>query len=124
MSVLPKSYSTPQPTSMPWRPGTEAGAASISMLAPYGDACAEEATLHRVPPINDIGRPIDELAFVLATDHLSTLEKIVLLEQWRYDALLVENGATEGLGDDEASGGLLQHISKALIQLESRRLHH
>jgi hypothetical protein len=89
-----------------------------------GAPTAQEGTVYDVPPIDDIGRPIDELAFVLATDHLSTLEKIVLLEQWRYDALLLENGATEGLGDDEASGGLLQYINKALLLLEGRRVRH
>jgi len=49
------------------------------------------------PPIDDIGAPIDELAFVLATDHLTTVEKVRMLEQWRYDELLMQNGATEGL---------------------------
>jgi hypothetical protein len=71
-----------------------------------------------VPPIDDIGRPIDELAFVLATDHLSVLDKIRMLEQWRYDELLMQNGATEGLGCERADGALLQQISKALLALD------
>jgi hypothetical protein len=81
--------------------------------------------MNTVPPIDDIGRPIDELAFVLATDHLSTLEKIWLLEHWRYDALLVENGATEGLaGGQQPDGALFQVISKALLQLDVRQGRH
>lgn len=82
--------------------------------------------MNTVPPIDDIGRPIDELAFVLATDHLSTLEKIWLLEHWRYDALLVENGATEGLGGgtEAEDDALLQVISKALLQLDVRQGRH
>jgi hypothetical protein len=71
-----------------------------------------------VPPIDDIGAPIDELAFVLATDQLSTLEKIRMLEQWRYDELLMQNGATEGLGCERADGVLLQQISRALLRLD------
>lgn len=73
-----------------------------------------------VPPIDDIGPPIDELAFVLATDHLTTFEKIRMLEQWRYDELLMQNGATEGLGCERADGVLLQQISRALLRLEGR----
>jgi hypothetical protein len=73
-----------------------------------------------VPPIDDIGAPIDELAFVLATDHLTTLEKIRMLEQWRYDELLMQNGATEGLGCERADGVLLQQISRALLRLDHR----
>ncbi len=80
--------------------------------------------MHTVPPIDDIGQPIDELAFVLATDHLSTLEKIWLLEHWRYDALLLENGATEGLAGEETDGALLQQITKALLQLDVRSRRH
>jgi hypothetical protein len=81
--------------------------------------------MNAVPPIDDIGRPIDELAFVLATDHLSTLEKIWLLEHWRYDALLVENGANEGLaGGRQADATLFQVINKALLQLDGRQWRH
>ncbi|HET8699244.1 MAG TPA: hypothetical protein VFO94_17295, partial [Gammaproteobacteria bacterium] len=73
-----------------------------------------------VPPIDDIGRPIDELAFVLATDHLTVTEKVRMLEQWRYDELLMQNGATEGLGCERADGALLQQINKALLRLHYR----
>ena len=71
-----------------------------------------------VPPIDDIGPPIDELAFVLATDHLTMMEKIRMLEQWRYDELLMQNGATEGLGCERADGVLLQQINRALLRLD------
>jgi len=75
-----------------------------------------------VPPIDDSVPPLDELAFVLATDHLTTVEKIRMLEQWRYDELLMQNGATEGLRCERADGVLLQQISRALLRLDSRCL--
>src|SRR5262245_45661660 len=101
MSLLQKSHGAGGASSMPWilrlarSQPAERGAEGRTF---------KEDRVHLVPPIDDIGRPIDELAFVLATDHLSTLEKIWLLEQWRYDALLVENGATEGLGVEQTDG--------------------
>jgi hypothetical protein len=69
------------------------------------------------PPIDDHSTAIDELAFVLATDHLSTLEKIWLLEQWRYDMFLLDMAAGEGFGTPSDDGVLLQQVNKALLQL-------
>ena len=54
---------------------------------------------------------------MLATDHWSTLEKIWLLEQWRYDMLLLEVAGGEGFGAEPNDAALLQQISKALLQL-------
>jgi hypothetical protein len=72
---------------------------------------------HAAPAIDDNTTGIDELAFLLATDHLSTLEKIWLLEQWRYDMLLLEVAASEGLGSTRDDGALLQQVNKALLTL-------
>jgi hypothetical protein len=74
------------------------------------------------PALDDDGA-IDELAFVLATEHLSRLEKIALLEQWRYDMLLRDVACGEGLGDGRDSGALLQQVSKALLYLDARCRH-
>jgi hypothetical protein len=69
------------------------------------------------PAIDNSTTGIDELAFLLATDHLSTLEKISLLEQWRYDMLLLDVAAGEGLGSTRDDGALLQQVNKALLLL-------
>jgi hypothetical protein len=83
----------------------------------------EEVT-QAAPAIDESSAAIDELAFVLATDQLSTLEKIWLLEQWRYDMLLLDLAAGEGLGADRGSGVLLQQINKALLLLARQRVRH
>jgi hypothetical protein len=101
---------------MPWTSGS---ALDIPLNTIALDA-APGMFVEGVPPIDDIGRPIDELAFVLATDHLSITEKVRMLEQWRYDELLMQNGATEGLGCERADGALLQQINKALLRLHYR----
>jgi hypothetical protein len=78
---------------------------------------------YSVPPLDDDGA-IDELAFVLATEHLSMLEKISLLEQWRYDVLLRDVASSEGPGDGREPGASLQQIGKALLYLGDRRCRH
>jgi hypothetical protein len=88
------------------------------------DAIDPPAATNAAPPIDDGGTAIDELAFLLATDHLSTLEKVWLLEQWRYDMLLLDVAASEGLGAVRDDGALLQQISKALLLLARNRLRH
>ena len=100
---------------MPWRSRSASEPREAPLVLSAAGTFAEG-----VPPIDDIGRPIDELAFVLATDHLTTIEKIRMLEQWRYDELLMQNGATEGLGCERGDGALLQQISKALLRLDRR----
>jgi hypothetical protein len=82
------------------------------------------AATNAAPPIDDSAAAIDELAFLLATDHVSTLEKVWLLEQWRYDMLLLDVAATEGLGAVRDDGALLQQINKALLLLGRDRLRH
>jgi hypothetical protein len=69
------------------------------------------------PPIDDNEAAIDELAFVLATDHWSVLEKIWLLEQWRYDTLLLEVAGGEGFVTEPDDAALLQQICNALLHL-------
>ena len=76
-----------------------------------------------VPPLDD-DSAVDELAFVLATEHLSMLEKIAMLEQWRYDMLLRDVASSEGLGEGRESGALLQQINKALLYLGDRHCRH
>jgi hypothetical protein len=78
---------------------------------------------YAAPPLDDESA-IDELAFVLATEHLSMLEKISLLEQWRYDMLLRDVASAEGLCEGRESGALLQQINKALLYLDDRRCTH
>jgi len=85
--------------------------------APAGEPSAAELALGGAPPIDDRATAIDELAHVLATDHLSTLEKVRLLEQWRYDVLLREVGAAEGLPSNPEDGVLLQQINRTLLLL-------
>jgi hypothetical protein len=77
-----------------------------------------------VLPALDDESAIDELAFVLATEHLSLLEKISLLEQWRYDMLLRDVAASEGLSEGRDSGALLQQVSKALLYLAAGQCRH
>jgi hypothetical protein len=91
---------------------------------PTSDAIDPLAATNAAPPIDDGGTAIDELAFLLATDHLSTLEKVWLLEQWRYDMLLLDVAASEGLGAVRDDGALLQQINKALLLLARNRLRH
>jgi hypothetical protein len=76
-----------------------------------------------IPPLDD-DSAIDELAFLLATEHLSMLEKITLLEQWRYDMLLRDVASGEGLAEGRDSGALLQQLNKALLYLGDRRCRH
>ena len=97
---------------MPWSGGAVEAAITLVLDAPTGHLA------EAVPPIDEIGPPIDELAFVLAADHLTTVQKVRMLEQWRYDELLMQNGATEGLGCERADGALLQQISRALLRLD------
>ena len=101
---------------MPWSSGNGPGTPLETVALDAAPAMFADG----VPPIDDIGRPIDELAFVLATDHLSLTEKVRMLEQWRYDQLLMQNGATEGLGCERGDGALLQQINKALLRLHQR----
>jgi hypothetical protein len=102
---------------MPWN--------GASALARDGQALAVQLAsgtfAEGAPAIDQTVSPIDELAFVLASDHLTMAQKVQLLQQWRYDELLLQNGATEGLGCERADGGLLQQISKALLRLDGRR---
>ncbi len=65
----------------------------------------------------DASRAIDELAHVLATDRLSIAAKVALLEQWRYDVLLRDVGANEGLGSAATDTMLLQQLTKVLLVL-------
>jgi hypothetical protein len=88
------------------------------------DESVEPAAASAAPPIDDSAAAIDELAFLLATDHVSTLEKVRLLEQWRYDMLLLDVAATEGLGAQRDDGALLQQINKALLLLDRTKLRH
>jgi hypothetical protein len=71
--------------------------------------------------MRELGRAIDELAYVLSTDRLSTRDKIGLLEQWRYDAVLLQVGASEGFGcaQTDTDSALLQQISKVLLRLST-----
>ena len=101
---------------MPWRGQSPVGLDAETLVLGASTGTFADG----VPPIDDIGAPIDELAFVLATDHLTTIEKVRMLEQWRYDELLMQNGATEGLGCERADGVLLQQISRALLRLDGR----
>jgi hypothetical protein len=94
-----------------------------SWSLPSEEASAPQATC-AAPPIDDSAAAIDELAFLLATDHLSTLEKIWLLEQWRYDMLLLDVAATEGFGAERNDGALLQQVNKALLRLARARRPH
>jgi hypothetical protein len=75
--------------------------------------------------MRELGRAIDALAYVLATDSLSTRDKIGLLEQWRYDAVLLQVGASEGLGcaQTDMDSALLQQISKVLLRLSADAQH-
>jgi hypothetical protein len=82
------------------------------------------STARVAPPIDDNSTAIDELAFLLATDHLSTIEKIGLLEQWRYDMLLLDVASGEGLGSRSDDGVPLQQINKALSLLARYRCRH
>jgi hypothetical protein len=91
---------------------------------PYPDEIDATAVPRGAPPIDDSSTAIDELAFLLATDHLSTLEKIGLLEQWRYDVLLLDVASGEGFGSARDDGVLLQQISKALLLLARHRFRH
>ncbi len=91
---------------------------------PHPDGIDPSAVPRSAPPIDDGSSAIDELAFLLATDHLSTLEKIGLLEQWRYDMLLLDVASGEGLGSVRDDGVLLQQISKALLLLARHRFRH
>jgi hypothetical protein len=91
---------------------------------PYSDEIDPPAVPRGAPPIDDSSTAIDELAFLLATDHLSTLEKIGMLEQWRYDMLLLDVASGEGLGTARDNGVLLQQISKALSLLARHRFRH
>jgi hypothetical protein len=91
--------------------------------APSSDGI-ESLALAGAPPIDDGSAAIDELAFLLATDHLSTLEKIGLLEQWRYDMLLLDVASGEGLGTRSDAGVPLQQINKALSLLARHRYRH
>jgi hypothetical protein len=86
----------------------------FSGFRPPTDASSAART---APPIDDNSAAIDELAFLLATDHLSTLEKIAMLEQWRYDMLLLDVASGEGLAAGKEDGVLLQQITKALLLL-------
>jgi hypothetical protein len=101
---------------------------SSPMRAPLptepSSADAEIAPLRAAPPIDDHAAAIDELAFVLATDRLSTLEKVWLLEQWRYDMLMLEVASGEGLAAQRDDGALLQQINKALLLLARQRSRH
>src|SRR6185436_5450290 len=116
MRVLPSFSESGGAGSMPWHgiDPVEPGAETLDLDVATG------VFADGVPPIDDIGPPIDELAFVLATDHLTTIEKVRMLEQWRYDELLMQNGATEGLGCEHADGVLLQQINRALLRMEGR----
>lgn len=69
------------------------------------------------PPIDFSTSSIDELAYVLATDRLSTNQKIALLEQWHYDMLQLDIASGEGLGATRDDSVPLQQINKALLQL-------
>ncbi|HEX5049219.1 MAG TPA: hypothetical protein VFX89_19060 [Gammaproteobacteria bacterium] len=102
---------------MPWNSASAVAADARALAAEL----ATESSAEDVPAIDDLVSPIDELAFVLAADHLTTSEKVRVLQQWRYDELLVQNGATEGLGCERADGRLFQQISRALLRLEGRR---
>jgi len=113
MQILPSFHESGGASAMPWHGGAVEPAAITLVLDAATGVFAEG-----VPPIDEIGPPIDELAFVLATDHLTTVEKVRMLEQWRYDELLMQNGATEGLGCGRADGALLQQISRALLRLD------
>lgn len=83
------------------------------------------SAVQAAPAIDASATGIDELAFLLATDHLSTLEKIWLLEQWRYDMLLLDVASGEGLlGTARDDGALLQQVNKALLLLSRYPLRH
>ena len=86
-------------------------------------ATPSTSAMSAVPPLDDESA-IDELAFVLATEHLSVLEKVSLLEQWRYDMLLRDVASDEGFCEGHDSGVLLQQVSKALLYLGDRRCRH
>jgi hypothetical protein len=75
------------------------------------------AQLDKLPAIDEHAAAIDELAFVLATEQLSVCEKVRILEQWRYDMLLIDVAATEGLGTQRDEAPPLQQISKMLSLL-------
>jgi len=121
MQILPSFFESGGAGPMPWRGvGAVEARAETQVLGAATGVFADRVPPIDVPPIDDIGPPIDELAFVLATDHLTTVEKVRMLEQWRYDALLMQNGATEGLGCEHADGVLLQQISRALLRLDGR----
>jgi hypothetical protein len=96
-------------------------AANRSVRAPFRTLPSMDAietpAANAAPPIDDSAAAIDELAFLLARDHLSTLEKIWLLEQWRYDLLLLDVAATEGFGVQRDDAVLLQQVNKALLLL-------
>jgi hypothetical protein len=72
----------------------------------------------RTPAIDEHASAIDELAFVMAAEELSTRDKVRLLEQWRYDSLLIDLAAAEGLGAQRDDASPLQEISKILSLLE------
>jgi hypothetical protein len=80
--------------------------------APSSDGI-ESLALAGAPPIDDGSAAIDELAFLLATDHLSTL-----------DMLLLDVASGEGLGTRSDAGVPLQQINKALSLLARHRYRH
>jgi len=71
----------------------------------------------RTPAIDETAPAMDELAFLLATERLSTRDKVRLLEQWHYDMLLLDVAAAEGLGAQCDDAFPLQQISKMLSLL-------
>ena len=101
----------------------EASRAAPPTRAIGAELALETTATYAAPPLDD-DSAIDELAFVLATEHLSTLEKIALLEQWRYDMLLRDMASAEGLCAGRESGAFLQQINKALLYLGDGRCWH